>query len=203
MIDRRGFLKGTAALAAFTSWRPALAVPGSWSDRLLAAAERQVGETLLYDPAYVRLSYPGGDVPRDRGVCTDVIIRGYRDGLGVDLQRLVHEDMKRSFGAYPRHWGLRGPDSNIDHRRVPNLQTFFRRKGAGLPVTDQPDDYRPGDVVSQVLPGNLPHIALVSSRLAADGARPMVIHNIGAGAKIEDRLFAFPVTGHYRFAGDP
>lgn len=201
-IDRRTFLLGTAAVGAGYSWRnEASAAPEPWAQKLLAAAERQIGETLLYDPAYVRLDYPGGDVPRDRGVCTDVIVRAYRDGLGIDLQKLVHEDMKRNFAAYPRDWGLAGPDRNIDHRRVPNLQAFFRRQGAELPVNDRPGDYQPGDVVSQRLPGNLAHIVLLSSRMGGDGSTPMMIHNIGAGARIEDRLFEFKITGHYRFAG--
>lgn len=203
MIDRRVFLMGTAAFGAVLS-RPgtASAAPEPWTQKLLAAAERQVGETLLYDPAYVRLDYPGGDVPRDRGVCTDVIVRAYRDGLGIDLQKLVHEDMKWNFAAYPRNWGLAGPDRNIDHRRVPNLQAFFRRQGAELLVTDGAGDYHPGDVVSQRLPGNLAHIGLLSSRMGSDGVTPMMIHNIGAGARLEDRLFEFEITGHYRFAGD-
>lgn len=185
MIDRRGFLKGAAVLlgTAHLMWsRQALAIE-PWAEKLLAAAGEQVGETARYDPTYLRLDYPGGDVPRERGVCTDVIVRAYRDGLGLDLQRLVHEDMKRSFAAYPRRWGLSGPDRNIDHRRVPNLQVFFRRKGAELPMSNQPADYRAGDMVSQMLPGNLPHIALVSSQAGSDGVTPMLIHNIGVARR--------------------
>ena len=202
MIDRRTFLMGTAAFGA-SLFRPRTAAAAfePWVNKLLSAAEKQIGETLLYDPAYVRLDYPGGDVPRDRGVCTDVIVRAYRDGLGIDLQKLVHEDMKRNFAAYPRDWGLAGPDRNIDHRRVPNLQAFFRRQGAELPAAGGQGGYQPGDVVSQKLPGNLAHIALLSSRMGSDGATPMMIHNIGAGARLEDRLFEFEITGHYRFVG--
>lgn len=168
--------------------------------KLVRAARAQVGVTVSYNPAYVRLPYPGGDVTPEQGVCTDVIVRAYRAALSIDLQKLVHEDMKSSFALYPKQWGLKRPDPNIDHRRVPNLQTLFRRKGASLPVTADPADYRPGDVVTQMLPGNLPHIAIVSDRRSADGKRPLVIHNIGAGTREEDGLFAFPVTGHYRFA---
>ncbi|SCY20123.1 DUF1287 domain-containing protein [Microvirga guangxiensis] len=168
--------------------------------KLVRAARAQVGVTVSYNPAYVRLPYPGGDVAPEQGVCTDVIVRAYRTALSIDLQKLVHEDMKSSFALYPKQWGLKRPDPNIDHRRVPNLQTLFRRKGASLPVTADPADYRPGDLVTQMLPGNLPHIAIVSDRRSADGKRPLVIHNIGAGTREEDGLFAFPVTGHYRFA---
>jgi uncharacterized protein YijF (DUF1287 family) len=168
--------------------------------RLVRAARAQVGVTLWYNPAYVRLAYPGGDVAPDQGVCTDVVVRAYRSALNMDLQKLVHEDMQSSFTAYPPQWGLKRPDSNINHRRVPNLQAFFRRKGASLPVTSKAADYRPGDLVTQMLPGNLPHIGIVSDRRSTDAARPLVIHNTGAGAREEDRLFAFPITGHYRFA---
>jgi uncharacterized protein YijF (DUF1287 family) len=139
-----------------------------------------------------------GDVPDDRGVCTDLVVRAYR-ALGVDLQVLVHEDMKRNFRLYPQAWGLRGPDANIDHRRVPNLQKFFQRAGASLPVTASAQHYRPGDVVTWRLPGNLPHIGIVSDRRVADGSRPRILHNIGAGPVEDDILFAFPITGHYRY----
>ena len=166
------------------------------AQKLVAAARRQVGVTTAYDPAYSKLDYPGGDVPRERGVCTDVIVRAYRDGLGLDLQVLVHEDMRRAFSAYPPLWGLKRTDRNIDHRRVPNLQAFFKRAGAALA---NGTDYQPGDIVSQMLPGNLPHIGIVADERTADGARPLVVHNIGAGARIEDVLFAYPATGHYRF----
>ena len=183
-----------------------VASPCAWAEttdnpplRLVKAAREQVGVTLTYNPAYVRLSYPGGDVAPEQGVCTDVIVRAYRTALNIDLQKLVHEDMKSSFAAYPKQWGLKKPDSNIDHRRVPNLQTLFQRKNASLPVTNNPADYRPGDLVTQMLPGNLPHIAIVSDRRSADGTRPLVIHNIGRGTREEDGLFAFPITGHYRF----
>jgi uncharacterized protein YijF (DUF1287 family) len=169
------------------------------AQKLVAAARRQVGVTLTYDAAYSRLDYPGGDVPRERGVCTDVIVRAYRDGLNLDLQVLVHEDMRLAFSAYPPLWGLKKTDRNIDHRRVPNLQAFFKRAGAALAISDNGGDYRPGDIVSQMLTGNLPHIGIVADERSADGARPLVVHNIGAGARLEDVLFAYSITGHYRY----
>lgn len=176
------------------------AVPSPWAARLIAAAESQIGKTLWYDPAYTKIGYPGGDVPLEKGVCTDVIIRAYRAAFGLDLQRLVHEDMKAAFSAYPRNWGLTRPDSNIDHRRVPNLRAFFKRSGTSLPVTNDSADYLPGDVVTMLLPGNLPHIALVTHRANADRSAPLCVHNIGAGARLDDTLFAFELTGRYRFA---
>jgi len=172
-----------------------------WTARLADAARRQIGVTTLYDPTYVRLAYPGGDVAQDRGVCTDVVIRAYRHAFGLDLQKLVHEDMAANFGAYPKAWGLKAPDSNIDHRRVPNLAVFFGRQGAALPVSQDPGDYQPGDLVTQMLPGNLTHIAVVSSNRSTEAPeRPLVVHNIGRGAQEEDTLFAFRQTGHFRFA---
>lgn len=164
--------------------------------KLAAAAQTQVGRTITYDPAYVQLDYPGGDVPIDRGVCTDVVVRAFRE-VGVDLQVKVHEDMTAHFGAYPRRWGLKKADSNIDHRRVPNLQTYFTRQGKSLPVTDDPKDYWPGDIVSSSV-GRLPHIGIVSTVPAPDGSRYCVVHNIGSGTRVEDALFAYPITGHYR-----
>jgi uncharacterized protein YijF (DUF1287 family) len=172
---------------------PLLAQP---VDRVIAGAKRQVGKTRSYDPAYRRLAYPNGDVPLETGVCTDVIVRAYRHA-GVDLQVLVHEDLKRSFSAYPKNWGLRKPDTNIDHRRVPNLATFFKRKNAALPVTRKGSDYKPGDVVTWRLSSGVPHIGLVSD--VRKGDRYLVVHNIGSGAQLEDVLFAYELTGHYRF----
>lgn len=174
-------------------------VPDDWAVRLLDAAERQVGETVIYDPSYVRLAYPGGDVPRERGVCTDVVVRAFRDAFAVDLQKLVHEDMRRNFAAYPTYWGAKGPDRNIDHRRVLNLAAYFRRKGAGLPVSQDAADYLPGDIIAQMLPGNRPHMGIVSARANDRDTRPMILHNIGAGARLEDTLFAYDITGRYRY----
>ena len=168
-------------------------------DAVVAAARAQVGVTTSYDPSYVRLAYPGGDVPRDRGVCSDVVVRAFR-GAGIDLQRLVHEDMAAHFRDYPALWGLRGPDRNIDHRRVPNLRRYLERRGFALPVTTQSVDYRPGDIVSWVLPNGLAHVGVVSDRRAvlANG-RLLVVHNIGQGAREEDVLFAWRQNGHYRW----
>lgn len=205
MVDRRTVLKSLALAACpVLLGRPASAAPQSqsWATQLVDAALGQVGVTVVYDPAYVRLDYPGGDVPVERGVCTDVVVRAYRKAFNVDLQRLVNEDMRAAFSTYPKIWGRKQPDRNIDHRRVPNLETFFRRKGAALEVVDDPAAYRPGDLVTQRLPGNLPHIAIVTGRMTPDGQRPLVVHNIGAGAKVEDTLFAFRVVGHFRFSPD-
>lgn len=167
--------------------------------RLVAGAKSQVGVTRVYDSSYRQLRYPGGDVPPERGVCADVIVRAFRHA-GLDLQVLVHEDMKASFGSYPRNWGLRRPDANIDHRRVPNLATFFRRRGASLRVSQQGADYQPGDVVTWRLPGvGLPHIGIVSDVPEPGTDRYRMVHNIGAGAQMEDVLFAFEVTGHFRW----
>ncbi|HWQ92725.1 MAG TPA: DUF1287 domain-containing protein [Clostridia bacterium] len=165
--------------------------------RIAPAARAQIGKTVRYDPAYRSLQYPGGDVPIEAGVCTDVVIRALRSALGLDLQRRVHEDMKRSFDSYPKIWGLRAPDKNIDHRRVPNLQTYFKRMAYEMRVSDRPADYQAGDLVTCTVPPALPHIMIVSDRTNAAG-RPLVIHNIGSGTQEEDRLFSFKITGHYR-----
>ena len=162
----------------------------------MAALDR-TQHSVRYDGAYVRIDYPGGDVPSDTGVCTDVVIRSYRV-LGIDLQKRVHEDMKRHFSAYPKNWGLSRPDSNIDHRRVPNLQVFFQRNGSSLPVTSNPADYQPGDLITCTVAGRLPHVAIVVP--APDGGdTPWIVHNIGGGPKLENRLFEFPLTGHFRY----
>ncbi|MBC7806522.1 MAG: DUF1287 domain-containing protein [Akkermansiaceae bacterium] len=166
--------------------------------RLLENAKKQTTQTRFYDPAYVSLAYPNGDVSLERGVCTDVVIRALR-ASGVDLQKTVHEDMRRNFRAYPRKWGLKRPDSNIDHRRVPNLQTYFKRHGKSLPVTDRAADYRPGDIVSWKLPNGLDHIGVVSDALVPGQSRNAIIHNIGRGTEEEDVLFAWKITGHYRY----
>jgi uncharacterized protein YijF (DUF1287 family) len=170
--------------------------PPSELQSIVQSAYAQVGVTLHYDPSYVSIPFPRGDVPIDRGVCTDVIIRAYRS-IGVDLQLLVNQDMRKAFAAYPRKWGLSRPDPNIDHRRVDNLAVFFARQGHSLPISKDASDYRPGDLVTWRLPDGRPHIGLVSDR-SADG-RPLLVHNIGAGAKVEDILFAFTITGHYRY----
>ncbi|MBQ1782676.1 MAG: DUF1287 domain-containing protein [Gammaproteobacteria bacterium] len=164
---------------------------------LVEAARNQIGVTVSYDPSYRQLSYPGGDVPIDRGVCTDVVIRALRQAWQLDLQREVHEEMRAHFTSYPQHWGLRGPDRNIDHRRVPNLQTWFKRRGYSLPLSTDASQFQSGDLVTVTVPPHLPHIMLVSDRRNGEGI-PLVIHNIGGGTREEDRLFEFKLTGHYR-----
>jgi len=164
--------------------------------RLVEAAQAQVGVTISYDPAYVVIDYPGGDVPPETGVCTDVVIRAFR-GVGVDLQQAVHEDISDDFGAYPRLWGLDAPDPNIDHRRVPNLQRYFERQGWALPVSESGADYRPGDVVTWKVAGR-PHVGIVSGEPASSGGHYRIVHNFGRGAVVEDILFRFEITGHYR-----
>lgn len=166
--------------------------------QVVAAALEQLDQTLYYDPSYRRLAYPGGDVPLDRGVCTDVIIRAFRRA-GVDLQVLVHDDMKAAFSAYPRQWGLPRPDPNIDHRRVPNLMRFFERTNKALPPSRDPSAYQPGDVVAWRLPGGRLHVGLVSNTRTTDTRRLLLVHNIGQGAKLEDILFAYEIIGHYRY----
>ncbi|HJQ23515.1 MAG TPA: DUF1287 domain-containing protein [Blastocatellia bacterium] len=170
--------------------------PALWP--VIESALEQTGQTTVYDPAYRNLAYPGGDLPIERGVCADVIVRAFRRG-GVDLQKEVHEDMARDFAAYPNRWGLKAPDSNIDHRRVPNLMTYFKRRGKALPITESAKDYEPGDVVAWDLGGGLTHIGIVVNRRARDGERYYIVHNIGAGARLEDVLFNWRQIGHYRF----
>ena len=167
------------------------------TNKIVEAARDQVGKTVTYDGAYVALKYPGGDVPIETGVCTDVVIRALRASKEMDLQKLVHEDMKANFSKYPKIWGLTRTDRNIDHRRVPNLKTFFKRKGFSLKVTKKKEDYLPGDLVTCTVPPNLPHIMIVSNRKNSKGV-PLVIHNIGRGAREEDSLFRYPLTGHFR-----
>jgi uncharacterized protein YijF (DUF1287 family) len=173
-----------------------------FAGRLVAAATERTHHSVRYVSEYVRIPYPGGDVPADTGVCTDEIIRSYR-AVGIDLQKEVHEDMLLNFAAYPnkRRWLLAHPDSNIDHRRVPNLMVFFQRKGESLPITGQGDDYSPGDLVTWDLGGNVPHIGIVVDQKSRGSGRYMVVHNIGEGPKMEDVLFNWKITGHYRYFG--
>lgn len=176
----------------------ALADTAAFPHNLIAAAKRQIGVTRYYDPAYVRIGYPNGDVAAERGVCTDVVIRAYRV-LGVDLQQRVHEDMRANWNSYPKLWGLKGTDRNIDHRRVPNLAVYFTRHGQRLRVSqDDAALYQPGDIVTWRLPSGVPHIGLVSAQ--RNGGRPLIVHNIGAGTQLEDMLFDYVITGHYRYA---
>lgn len=190
-IDRRSLILGAGA-----SLLPQV-MPDK-ATRLVMAAREQVGVTLSYDPAYTVLPFPNGDVPRAKGVCTDVVIRAYRDALHLDLQALVNQDMRAAFAAYPKTWGLRGPDRNIDHRRVPNLRTWFARQHASLPIPRDAEGWRPGDVFTSLIAGRATHIGIVSDRKGPRGW--LIIHNIGAGAREEDALLDWPITGRYRWA---
>lgn len=170
-----------------------------FAQKLSDAALSLTKDKVTYDPAYVSIKYPNGDVAADKGVCTDVIIRAYRK-LGIDLQKEVHEDMKKNFSKYPKKFGLKKPDTNIDHRRVPNLQVFFAKFGKSKPTDQNPASYVPGDIVTWLLPGNLTHIGIVVNKKSADGKRYLIVHNIGAGQVIEDCLFKFDITGHYQYS---
>jgi uncharacterized protein YijF (DUF1287 family) len=185
-------------LIALATAGPALAQ--DFYSRLVDAAVERLSHRVTYDGSYRGIAYPGGDVPDSIGVCTDLIVRAYR-GVGLDLQQLVHEDMREHFSDYPANWGLSRPDPNIDHRRVPNLQTFFVRHGEVLPITQNPADYRAGDIVTWMLPGNLPHIGIVGPVRPGDGGLPLIVHNIGAGPVHDDILFRYPITGHYQYSG--
>ncbi|MEP2830520.1 DUF1287 domain-containing protein [Parvibaculum sp.] len=194
MISRRQVLFGVAALPLL---RPEhLLAPSRPASLLVNAAHAQIGVTTIYDGAYRKIGYPGGDIEPERGVCTDVVVRAYREALHVDLQRLVHEDMAKDFPAYPAKWGLAEPDANIDHRRVLNLMIFFTRCGAALAAAEA---LKPGDLVTQMIAGELPHISLVSDRPAPGTRRPLVIHNFGNGVEYADMLARHPITGRYRY----
>lgn len=169
------------------------------SRRVVIGATRQLETTHSYTQDYFSIPYPNGDVPAETGACTDVVIRSFR-AAGVDLQKEVHEDMRKNFAEYPKKWGLEKPDTNIDHRRVPNLQTYFSRKKKALPITERAENFLPGDVVSWDLDGKgMTHIGVVSDRLNDGKNRHLIIHNIGSGAMAEDRLFEWKITGHFRY----
>jgi len=168
------------------------------TQKLVTAAKLLTEQSVRYDGSYVSIPYPNGDVPAHTGVCTDVIIRAYRK-IGIDLQKEVHLDMKKNFKLYPQKWGHRGPDTNIDHRRVPNLMTFFERFGTSLPITQQASDYLPGHIVCWDLGSDLTHIGIVIDLQSKDGARPLIVHNIGAGQVMEDCLFQYKIIGHYAY----
>lgn len=170
----------------------------SSQDTLVQAARERTRHTVRYDGKYVRIPYPNGDVAADTGVCTDVIIRSFRKAFGYDFQKHVHEDMKSNFSHYPKIWGLKHTDSNIDHRRVPNLETFLARQGAELPARPIAADYKPGDLVTWRLGGSLPHIGIVSDKTAKDGT-PLIIHNMGMGPQEENVLFIYKLHRHFRF----
>lgn len=169
----------------------------TFHQRLADSALTLTQQKVSYDPSYFTIKYPNGDVPSDKGVCTDVVIRAYRK-LGIDLQKEVHEDMSAHFSLYPKVWGLSGTDKNIDHRRVPNLMTFFGRKGVALPITKKPEDYLEGDIVCWNLGGSVNHIGIVANKKSHNN-RPLIIHNIGAGQVLEDCLFRYKIIGHFRY----
>lgn len=169
-----------------------------FAQKLSDAALSLTKDKVTYDPAYYSIKYPNGDVAADKGVCTDVIIRAYRK-LGIDLQKEVHEDMKKNFSKYPKKFGLKKPDTNIDHRRVPNLMVFFAKFGNSKSIETNSSLYIPGDIVTWLLPGNLTHIGIVVNKKSSDGKRYLIVHNIGGGQVIEDCLFKFTITGHYQY----
>jgi uncharacterized protein len=173
----------------------------SFRDKLVVNAIELTKHHVVYDAAYFQISYPNGDIPADKGVCTDVVIRAYRK-VGVDLQQLVHEDMKNNFGKYPNLWGLTKPDTNIDHRRVPNLMKFFSDHGLSLSTQRTPEEYKPGDIIAWSLGGGLTHIGIVINRKSGDGRRFLVVHNIGRGQEISDCLFSYAIIGHYRYPAE-
>ena len=196
---------GLTASLTFAQTRPGEArAKQEFLKKLVAAAGERTHHVVRYDPAYVRIPYLGGDVPADTGVCTDEVIRSYR-AVGIDLQKEVHEDMEQNFSAYPRHWRWLSahPDKNIDHRRVPNLMVFFSRKGETLAITQRAEDYEPGDLVTWDLGGGVPHIGIVVDQKSATSGRFLIEHNIGQGPKMEDILFNWKITGHYRYFGPP
>lgn len=202
MVSRHralAFLGGIFTMPLTAHTQSLFTKPTPQAAKLIAAAQSQIGKTLTYDPAYTSIAYPMGDVAFEKGVCTDVIIRAYLQALGIDLQQLVHEDMAQNFSAYPQSWGLTHPNTNIDHRRVPNLRMFFKRQAAVLPNSANAAEHRPGDIISVELPGHLSHITLVTHLANAEGTRPLCIHNIGGGTQMEDMLFTFAHTGHYRY----
>ncbi len=190
-------------LKFFISLLVCIALPAQAEDlALVKAARSQIGITQSYDPQYTKLAYPNGDVEKSKGVCTDVVIRALRDAHQMDLQQLVHEDMAKNFSLYPKIWGLKKTDKNIDHRRVPNLQVYFKRHWKSLALTRDVSQFQAGDVVTVMLPGNLPHIMLVSDKKEIDLLNrltaPLVIHNIGRGTQEEASLLTYKITGHYR-----
>ena len=191
--------RGSALLSLLCLMLGLTSARADMATELALAAEDRANHGVVYDPSYVSIAYPMGDVPADTGVCTDVVVRSYR-ALGIDLQQLVHEDMKRAFRKYPKIWGLTRPDTNIDHRRVPNLETFLTRQGAAVPVTSDPADYLPGDVVTWRLADGRPHMGIVSTRRGAGGV-PLIAHNIGAGPRVENMLFSLEIHGHFRWHG--
>jgi uncharacterized protein len=175
-----------------------LAKAQTFAEKLSNAALALTAQHVSYDPAYFKISYPNGDVPADKGVCTDVVIRAYRK-LNIDLQQLVHQDMAANFEKYPKNWGLKKTDKNIDHRRVPNLMKFFSRAGKSISISQNTRDYLPGDIVTWNLGGAITHIGIVVNKKSSDNQRYLIVHNIGNGQELADCLFSFKIIGHYRY----
>jgi|SRR6218665_2657430 len=192
-------MKSILIICAFLGF--SFAVPTDRFYQKLSDAALTLTKTdVKYDPQYFSIGYPNGDVPANKGVCTDVVIRAYRK-LGIDLQKKIHEDMQENFALYPKIWGLKTTDSNIDHRRVPNLQVFFTRKGKSLGISENAADYKTGDLVTWMINGKLPHIGIVTAIKTADGKRNKIVHNVGGGQVLDDCLFRYKITGHYRYSG--
>lgn len=176
--------------------------PTTFAEKLSQAAISIIDPSIDYDPAYFKIEYPNGDVPKNKGVCTDVIIRSYRI-LNIDLQKEVHEDMIENFSLYPnlKKWGMTKTDTNIDHRRVPNLEVFFERKGTKLPITQNGKDYKTGELVTWMINDKLPHIGIVTNKKSKDGKRNLIVHNVGGGQVLEDCLFEYKIVGHFKYEG--
>ena|SRR5688500_10769746 len=191
-------MKGTLTTLLFTFLITVSLAQTDFFNNLSVSAVSLTDQKVIYDPKYYVIKYPSGDVPSDRGVCTDVVIRAYRN-IGIDLQKEVHEDMKNNFSAYPKNWGLKTTDKNIDHRRVPNLMKFFERQDAKLAISDKANDYKPGDIVCWNLGGAITHIGIVVDKKSNDGKRNLIVHNIGAGQVLGDCLFEYKIIGHYRY----
>lgn len=204
MSDKRQTVLAFLSLAGCFASPWAVAVAENFAEQLVGAAIERTAAKVRYDDSYFYIPYPNGDVPDNLGVCTDVVIRTYR-ALGVDLQQLVHEDMADNFELYPsrRIWSLTEPDTNIDHRRVPNLQIFFSRYGKALPISDNPDDYAAGDIVTWRMRGNRPHIGIITDLYAPSDGTPLIVHNIGRGPVLDNILFRYPISGHYQYAPVP
>jgi uncharacterized protein YijF (DUF1287 family) len=193
MVYQRIFFVTALTLLARTS-----STQSDFPTRISNAALELTRDQVEYDGSYFKIAYPNGDVPAGKGVCTDVVVRAYRK-LGIDLQKNVHEDMKANFALYPKNWGMKTTDRNIDHRRVPNLMKYFSRHGEKLTTTTSPTDYKPGDIVTWDLGGGVTHIGIVVNKKSSDGERSLIVHNIGGGQVIADCLFSWKITGHYRY----
>ena len=193
------FMKVALTAILFTFLGTVCLAQTDFFNKLSESAISLTNQKVVYDPKYYVIKYPNGDVSADRGVCTDVVIRAYRK-LGIDLQKEVHEDMKGNFSSYPKNWGLKTTDKNIDHRRVPNLMKFFERHNAKLSISDHADDYKPGDVVCWNLGGAITHIGIVVDKKSNDSKRNLIVHNIGGGQVLADCLFEYKIIGHYRYS---